>query len=62
MTFLSNRISDYHFISQGKTRIPGVNDGEQFEITDVSDRVGAYNFMICLIEYIMRLGKFYEHN
>lgn len=46
MTLLSNRISDYHFISQGKTRIPGVNDGEEFEITDVSDCIGAYNFMI----------------
>lgn len=36
MTFLSNRISDYYYISQGKTRIPGVNDGEEFQITDVS--------------------------
>jgi len=42
MTFLSNRISDYYYISQGKTRIPGVNDGEQLQITDVSDCVGAY--------------------
>lgn len=37
MTFLSNRISDYYYISQGKTRIYGVNDGEEFQITDVSD-------------------------
>lgn len=33
---LSNRIGDYWYISQGKTRIPGVNDGEDMEATDVS--------------------------
>ncbi len=27
---------DYPTISQGKTRIPGVNDSEEFELTDVS--------------------------
>lgn len=36
MTMLSNRIGDYWYISQGKTRIPGVNDGEDMEATDVS--------------------------
>lgn len=35
-TMLSNRIGDYWYISQGKTRIPGVNDGEDMEATDVS--------------------------
>ena len=29
---------DYPTITQGKTRIPGINDGEEFEITDVSLR------------------------
>lgn len=33
---LTSRISDYPLISHGKTRIPGVNDGEDFELTDVS--------------------------
>lgn len=33
---LSNRVSDYPFISQGKTRIPGVNDNLDGEETDVS--------------------------
>ena len=33
---LSNRIYTYGFINQGKTRIPGVNDGDQMEETDVS--------------------------
>lgn len=36
MTMLSNRMADYPFINQGKTRIPGVNDCENMEITDVS--------------------------
>lgn len=36
LTLLSNRIGDYWYISQGKTRIPGVNDAEEMELTDVS--------------------------
>jgi len=36
MAMLSSRMSDYPSITQGKTRIPGVNDGEEFEITNVS--------------------------
>lgn len=36
MTMLSNSIADYPTISHGKTRIPGVNDTEQFDITVVS--------------------------
>ncbi|XP_054718745.1 myosin heavy chain, muscle-like isoform X3 [Uloborus diversus] len=31
---LSNKIRDYHFVSQGKTDIPGVDDGEDMLITD----------------------------
>lgn len=33
---LSSRISDYPTITQGKTRIPGVNDAEELESLDVS--------------------------
>lgn len=36
MTFLSTRMSDYPTITHGKTRIPGINDGEEFEVTHVS--------------------------
>lgn len=39
MTLLSNRVSDYPSISQGTTRIPGVNDSEGLMVTDVSRRV-----------------------
>lgn len=62
MTFLSNRIADYHYISQGKTRIPGVNDGEEFQVTDVSVIVvGRFETIICLTNIHLRfttLGLF----
>ncbi|XP_065215432.1 myosin heavy chain, muscle isoform X26 [Planococcus citri] len=34
MCLLSNNINEYHFVSQGKTTIPNVDDGEEFRITD----------------------------
>ena len=27
---------DYHYVSQGKTEIPGVDDGDEMRMTDVS--------------------------
>ncbi|XP_075725779.1 myosin heavy chain, muscle-like isoform X7 [Rhipicephalus microplus] len=33
---LSNNVNDYHFVSQGKTSIPGVDDGEEFMVTDTA--------------------------
>lgn len=35
MCTLSNNIMDYHVVSQGKTTIPGVDDGEEMTMTDV---------------------------
>jgi myosin heavy chain 6/7 len=32
---LSNNIMDYHVVAQGKTTIPGVDDGEEMTLTDV---------------------------
>ena len=32
---LSNNIMDYHVVSQGKTTIPNVDDGEEMGLTDV---------------------------
>ncbi|XP_060521397.1 myosin heavy chain, muscle isoform X17 [Cylas formicarius] len=34
LCYLSNNIMDYNFVSQGKTKIPSVDDGEEFSITD----------------------------
>lgn len=36
MLLLSNNIRDYHIVSQGKTTIPGLDDGEELIATDVS--------------------------
>jgi len=33
---LSNNIYDYNNVSQGKITIPGMDDGEEFQLTDVS--------------------------
>lgn len=32
---LSDNVNDYHIIAQGKTSIPGVDDGEEMGLTDV---------------------------
>lgn len=32
---LSNNIMDYYVVSQGKTTIPNVDDGEEMTLTDV---------------------------
>jgi len=42
MTMLGNRMEDYYYVSQGKTRIPGVNDAEELLVTEVS-RAAAVN-------------------
>ncbi|XP_020707714.1 myosin heavy chain, muscle isoform X8 [Athalia rosae] len=34
MLLLSNNVRDYHFVSQGKTSIPGLDDGEELLVTD----------------------------
>lgn len=38
MCMLSNDIYDYTIVSQGKTTIPNLDDGEECEATDVSLR------------------------
>ena len=32
---LTDNIMDYHVVSQGKTTIPGLDDGEELQATDV---------------------------
>lgn len=36
MCLLSDDIYDYHFVSQGKVEIPGVDDASEMKDTDVS--------------------------
>lgn len=39
MCLLSNDIYEYYYIAQGKTTIPNVDDGEELQLTDVSETV-----------------------
>lgn len=50
---LSDNIKDYYFVAQGKTSIPGVDDGEELELTDVRYFRLKYSkivFNLCCIE------------
>lgn len=60
MTMLSNRMIDYSFINQGKTRIPGVNDFEDMEATDVSDAAGCWLLLhhACISLFLNRINKY----
>lgn len=44
MCLLSNDIYDYYYISQGKTTIPNVDDGEECTLTDVSSLPVGFSF------------------
>jgi hypothetical protein len=39
MCALSNNVNEYYYVSQGKTTIPNVDDGEELLLTDVSESV-----------------------
>ncbi|XP_037083824.1 myosin heavy chain, muscle-like isoform X9 [Pollicipes pollicipes] len=43
LAILSNDIHDYHYVSQGKTSIPGVDDGEEMTFTDTAFDVLQFN-------------------
>lgn len=47
---LSNNIMDYRVVAQGKTTIPNVDDGEEFELTDVRHRLSCDPFSLCVVE------------
>lgn len=38
MCFLSNNVYDYTFVSQGKITVPGMDDGEECSLMDVSSQ------------------------
>ena len=46
---------DYWFVAQGKTSIPGVNDGEELELTDVRHLLQTYILKQKRIPYIETL-------
>lgn len=47
---LSNNIMDYYVVSQGKTTIPGVDDGEEFQMTDVRKCISVQNKTITVLD------------
>lgn len=58
MCLLSNDIYDYNVVSQGKTTIPNLDDGEEFCLTDVSSpfkgrrqKNEVLDFFIVLVNY-----------
>ena len=42
MCYLGNDIYEYTTVSQGKVTIPNVDDGEEFQITDVSNTLDFF--------------------
>ncbi|EAA43613.3 AGAP010147-PA [Anopheles gambiae str. PEST] len=60
LTLLSSRISDYPTITQGKTRIPGVNDAEEFEQLDVS--WANFNAKLFHTEMCFLSNDIYDYN
>lgn len=50
---LSNNVNDYRIVSQGKTSIPGVDDGDEFDLTDV--RIGQTIFFCIVMWFLLRI-------
>lgn len=42
MCFLSNNVYDYYNVSQGKITVPGIDDGEESMLADVSHRIEQF--------------------
>lgn len=57
-------MKDYHIVSQGKTVIPGLDDGEEMKLTDVSPALEHWlvsfclllSFSFCLLAASLRIG------
>lgn len=55
MCMLSNNIHDYHIVSQGKTTIPSVDDGEEMLGTEV--RIGRNWTLISMLLLLLSSVK-----
>ena len=47
MCLLMQNVTEYHYIAQGKTTIPNVDDGEELTLTDVSGSGNAPTEYFC---------------
>lgn len=50
MCMLSQDIHDYYYVSQGKTTIPGMDDGEEFQLTDVRAYKSVLSLLLLFLE------------
>jgi len=50
MCMLSQDIHDYYYVSQGKTTIPGMDDGEEFQLTDVRAYKSVLSSLLLFLE------------
>lgn len=48
---LSNDVYDYYIVSQGKTTIPNVDDGEECTLTDVSPALWSQEAVVIIVCY-----------
>lgn len=55
---LSNNIMDYMVVAQGKTTIPGVDDGEECELTDVRPMDVPSDFLSFFFDLIIENSSF----
>jgi hypothetical protein len=55
---LSNNIMDYHIVSQGKTTIPGLDDGEEGQLTDVRHRYDVWYHLTLALFFTLILCRF----
>lgn len=46
MCLLTDNIYDYHNVSQGKITVPNMDDGEEFQLTDVSERSRTFRIVL----------------
>lgn len=53
--FLSEDIHDYYNVAQGKITIPGVDDGEEFRLTDVRPLT---SHVVCPVEVVLASSKY----
>lgn len=49
---LSNNIMDYRVVAQGKTTIPNVDDGDEFELTDVRS-IGSFDPLPFSLNFVL---------
>lgn len=61
LCLLSNDVMDYNIVSQGKTIIPGVDDGEEMRLTDVSPELWLLAQLTLSFVFIFRIAACFAY-